>query len=437
MQYGNQLPAPLVANLTSALSDLTNGIQSGLSSGLTLNFYAPYVRISTFSLSSRAINGVKFLPAASGIESLIGAKLPFITINTQNLDDNNIFQVTLVQFNINPHNHNTTSISLSASVKSSIAASYTQSIHLFNLETVNYHPNTTRTNGTVVCEKSKNQLPYNVSVTCHHTQKFYITCDGVSKNAHAYKCPALAYQPTCTIWNNNNYDTTPVCHVSEHSSTNTTCSCFFAGFDYKSTNANAKTNIKTLAYHQSHQDRHILNNNNNNINNLLLTQLSSLEIATFGSTYGTTSNILNGTLNEFATSLVQTNAQLTYSTTYPIPSLTPESVAKNWVILTVMGIFTFLLFIGLFLFIITDIRESELITKPKIMEKFDTMIENSIPIEYNRNLRWTQRFWSKMTTDHDLISVFAKYNADGDYRAAKWLMLFVFIFNFLFIDTII
>ena len=33
--------------------------------------------------------------------------------------------------------------------------------------------------------------------------------------------------------------------------------------------------------------------------------------------------------------------------------------------------------------------------------------------------------------------MFAKYNAEGDYRAAKWLMLFVFIFNFLLVDTII
>ena len=149
----------------------------------------------------------------------------------------------------------------------------------------------------------------------------------------------------------------------------------------------------------------------------------------------------------------------------PIPPITPETVAKNWVILTVMGCFTLLLFIGLYFFVMADIRESQTMTTTtsnhgdtsesvvvsdknkdisnnnnnnnEPVKAFEKVIANITPIEYNRNLRWTQRFWSKMTTDHDLISVFAKYNAEGDYRAAKWLMLFVFIFNFLLVDTII
>ena len=99
------------------------------------------------------------------------------------------------------------------------------------------------------------------------------------------------------------------------------------------------------------------------------------------------------------------------------------------------------MFTGLVIFVAVDVKEAkeaDKMSRDDIVNahKFEYTVKLATPVEF-RPLRWIYRLWDKMLVEHDLISCFAKYNSQGDYRAAKWLMLFVFIFNNLFVDTIL
>ena len=375
-----------MVNITRTIGALSIGIQHNLVAGMSVNIFNTYLRFFVSVINSQSIAKTQFSPSQSDIENYLGLSKPVIQVGTKDTSNKNVFQIAIIQFNSNPHAYDTNSASIGIKIVSSTGATFNRTIQLINLEPIYYNYLDTPKSGKAYCNKTKAAIPYNMTVYCPFNRTYSLLCPGSRAKVHSYICPNSTFTPICTKWNGDSYVKDPLCTPVTYTSDNTTCVCL------------TKSSSRRL-------------------------QMSSSEDFDEVST----------DTNQVATHFVDTITSIT--------EINQESIEKNSVIFATMLTFTILLFFGLFAFVAVDIKEAKNAAKFSREEninahKFEYTIKLATPVEF-RPSRWIYRLWDKMLVEHDLISCFAKYNSQGDYRAAKWLALFVYIFNNLFVDTIL
>jgi len=143
-------------------------------------------------------------------------------------------------------------------------------------------------------------------------------------------------------------------------------------------------------------------------------------------------------LEQFSSSTVLIKNQLV-DTIMSVQSISLAQVQSNPIILVTMSVLLALLVFGFVYLINLDMYEASkfnILQQEDPNSKFDSALKESVPVQFQYK-RWTTRFWNKLLVDHDLLVSLSSYRGQADYRAAKWLFLFSFIFNVLFVDTLL
>lgn len=397
LEVGNALPNNLVNEITSTIAVLTRGIHHGMVIGMSQTWYSRNVRYSTYSFDDSILSLSTFSAQQNSIEKCINSpsssvflspsgssKASSIDMAASSTSSSSSSKVAIVQYNFNPQSSNTLTASMGVSIES-----LSQLFGTFQMPTlypVSFNTTVTPQSGSVACKATPLGRPYNVSVYCYHNTTSYVECDGLANTHHSYQCPQVHIVPVCTRWNGTEFTIDKSLTPVAYSSHGITCQG----------------------------------------------PIGSLTNTTDDDSYRLSS------FDQFSSSSVLIKNQLV-DTIASVQDVTIEKIQSNPIILVTMSTLLALLIIGFIYLINLDIHEA---TKYNVLQredpnsKFDSALKESVPVQFQYR-RWTTRFWNKLLVDHDLLVSLSSYRGQADYRAAKWLFLFSFIFNVMFVDTLL
>ena len=230
LSSSSDLPAGVLANVTSAISALNFARQQTMSVGespLVLN--TPNMGIKTLvSYATSLLSGLT--PAITDTQKALGAATSSVSMNTTGISAYSLVAVSLVIYNNNPHTipsnstaPNTQSLKLNINFLSgSGSAAYT--LVLQNIAPVDYtyYP---AINRTYQCELQPSS--YYVNANCSGSKLYPLYCPGTSARNLKYTCPAHQMKPSCNVWNGFQYSSAG-CKVVSFTPLSTTCSCKFS-----------------------------------------------------------------------------------------------------------------------------------------------------------------------------------------------------------------
>jgi hypothetical protein len=235
LQKGPSLSAELVANISSTLAVLSNGIQSSMAVGQqAVELTTTNVRMSTALQTSSDIGTQSFGPPLTAYEKYLKQNTTAIGLNasSSSISSSASVGVAVLQYVSSPNGVSTASKSTGLQVSSFSSSSDARrrldalavidiSIDLFNIDPQDYYTESGY-NGSYVCEFAS--APYNVTVQCGEINEI-IWCNGSFPQLINYSCPTVQMIPQCRIWNGVEFEASPDCVVESYSDTSTTCAC--------------------------------------------------------------------------------------------------------------------------------------------------------------------------------------------------------------------
>jgi hypothetical protein len=394
LQKGSDLSAALVANISSTLAVLNNGIQSSMAVGQqAVELTTANVRMSSALQTASDIGSESFGPPQTAYEKYLKQNTTAIGLDTSasSISSSTSIGVAVMQYVSSPHGIMTASKSTGLQVSAFATTSATSrrrldssaslgvSIELQNIESEYYYVEPAY-NSSVYCERT--YYPYNTTAHCK-LANLTIACSGFYRGYVNFTCPSVSREPKCRVWDGTDYSVSPTCSVVSYTNTTSTCAC-----------TESVPGARRLS--------------------------SS-----------------SGELNEFSTSADMVVGSFV-DTVLSAGKLSPGSVTHNPVIFSICVALFVLTFGGLVYLVKVDVTEmaNQTTGHKKRVHHFQNWSMAVKPVELT-DARWYSKLWNRLKTDHDFVCVLASYSPGGDFRAVKWVQLMGMLINFLFVDTIL
>jgi hypothetical protein len=393
LQLGSKLPAALMADISTSLGLLNEGVLARMAVGQKpIEFTSSHVRMSSSLLRATDIGENWFSPPLTVYEQTqnVNVSTTSVDISKTEIDQHAAVGVMVMQYSSNHRGAATTAMSAGVSVSvfegltdsASGRRRLETSLPTIGVTTVLHHVADQEYAveralvGSITCERSAS--PYAITVLCPATNET-IVCDGKEEVRVDYNCSHWESAPQCGVWTGTEYAALSGCSVSSYTSGSTSCVCRLG---------------HVSASHEVYESTRMV-------------------------------------LHSFATTFLITE------------ELTPDVVKHNGVINTVVGIFC-----GSALGIILGFRFdlSELAIRNEVTsdrsrnaqeKSFKELVSSWNPHELLPKTPWYTKLWVKILAKHEYISLFSDYQKIDDYRAMKVMLCIGLLVNFLFVDTLV
>jgi hypothetical protein len=239
----NKLSKYVLDEVSVAISSLTYGIQSNLAIGEdSFQLNEDNIRVVVSRLDTSLISSETFSTPLSLVEEFENIEsstivLPYLTDES----DSNSISVSIVNYNNNPRNILSDSVTIGMQVvesfsddSHSVATSQVETnVLLRNVNTMSYyHEDIIK--GSIKCDfkDRSDSLDYNISISCHSGITIDLLCPSDSKNrVYEYICPLRTDYPQCTMWDGENFTSNTNCIVDNYDEYSTNCKCTIGGSD--------------------------------------------------------------------------------------------------------------------------------------------------------------------------------------------------------------
>jgi hypothetical protein len=396
LALGSNIPRDLFHNVSAALNLLSAAIKDSLVPGQDFSsFTTDTFRISNGLVYAVDIQDSSLAAPQTGLETYLGAPKTTFQVNISETLASS-FGVTILQYNSNPHGKPTNAVStgLQLTQDGDEATAVEVTFVLQNLEPVDYYyyPSFSG-NGT--CQPA--ELPYKLIIQCNLGTMHHVNCSGIDSFSFNYTCPELSFLPSCTFWDASTdaYLTSQFCDVVDYTAMNTTCSC-------------------ELGAASSSSSRRL--------------QVVQTGVTEFSASADTVVNNFEQTLEVAAT-------------------LNAGTIAHNPVIFSVTAGVMLVLLLGLYYTVKQDLREIDAgvafykkdlnsVVAVTADYTFAAFMHSITPPELAKTTV-AKKITKVVTSYHEYIYSFAKFDEDGDFRTVTWLNAMGWTVMFLFMDTVL